>query len=98
MLLADDKKTFHEMDEDATNHSSNQQALQERVDRIAQWAHDWRMEINPTKSKIMHIGRNNPCLPNRIHGTQIESVMMEKDIGFWISDDLSPSTHVNKAV
>ena len=55
------------------------------------------MEINPTKSKIMHIGSSNPGLPYSINGVQIESVTTEKDIGFWISDDLSPSTHVNKA-
>ena len=34
--------------------------LQERIDKIAQWANDWKMEINPGKSKIMHMGKNNP--------------------------------------
>ena len=97
MLLADDTKTFQEIEEDASNHPSNQRALQDRIDRIAQWAHDWQMEINPTKSKIMHIGPKNPSLPYMIHGMQIEAVSAEKDIGFWISDDLKPSTHVNKA-
>ena len=96
-LLADDTKTFQEIDKDASNHLSNQQTMQERIDRIAQWAQDWKMEINPDKSKIMHIGRNNPGLQYSINGTQIESVTVEKDIGFWISDDLSPSTHVSKA-
>ena len=97
MLLADDTKTFQEMDEDVTQHPANQQALQQRIDRIAQWALDWRMEINPTKSKVMHLGRGNPGLSYSINGTQIDSVTIEKDIGFWISDDLSTSTHVNKA-
>ena len=97
MLLADDTKTFQEMDEDVTQHPANQQALQQRIDRIAQWALDWRMEINPTKSKVMHLGRGNPGLSYSINGTQIDSVTIEKDIGFWISDDLSTTTHVNKA-
>ena len=96
-LLADDTKTFQEMDADRSQHTSNQQALQSRVDRIAQWADNWQMEINPSKSKVMHIGRENPGLPYCINGTQIESVTIEKDIGFWIADDLSPSTHVYKA-
>ena len=80
-----------------SQHPANQLALQNRVDRIAQWAKTWNMEINPSKSKVMHIGRNNPGLSYTINGTMIESVATEKDIGFWITDDLSPSTHVHKA-
>jgi ribonuclease P/MRP protein subunit RPP40 len=55
------------------------------------------MEINPAKSKVMHIGRNNPGLQYTIGGIPIDTVRTEKDIGFWITDDLSTSTHVHKA-
>ena len=44
----------------------------------------------------MHIGKNNPGLPYCINGTQIAAVTTE-DIGFWVTDDLSTSTHVHKA-
>ena len=37
MLMADDT-TFQQIDEDVTQHPANQQALQERIDQIAQWA------------------------------------------------------------
>ena len=47
MLLADDTKTFQEMDEDAAQHPSNQHSLQNRIDQIAQWALNLRMEIKP---------------------------------------------------
>ena len=96
-LLADDTKTFQEMDDDEAKHPRNQGELQGRIDKIARWARDWQMEINPSKSKVMHIGKNNPGLPYSIDGVQIESVVTEKDIGFWITNDLSPSTHVQKA-
>ena len=36
MLLADDMKTFQEIDEDEAHHPFNQQALQQRIDQIAQ--------------------------------------------------------------
>ena len=97
LLLADDTKTFQAISENASQQSENQEQLQNRVDRIAQWASKWRMEINPSKSKVMHIGKKNPGLPYRINGTEITAVTTEKDIGFWVTDDLSSSTHVHKA-
>ena len=55
------------------------------------------MEINPGKFKVMHLGKNNPGLSYYADGTEIKAVTMEEDIGFWISDDLSTTTHVHKA-
>lgn len=55
------------------------------------------MEINPGKSKVMHVGKHNPNLPYNIDGREIKAVSTEKDIGFWVSNDLSTSTHVYKA-
>ena len=97
MLLADDTKSYQEIQKDASLHMANQTALQNRINRIAQWAEDWKMEINPKKSKVMHVGKENPCLTYTMNGSMIETVSVEKDIGFWISDDLCTSTHVSKA-
>ena len=55
------------------------------------------MEINPMKSKVMHIGKLNPKLQYSINGTEIAAVSTEKDMGFWVRDDLSTSTHIHKA-
>ena len=55
------------------------------------------MEINLAKSKVMHIGKFNPKLPYSINGTEIDAVTTKKDIGFWIRDDLSTTTHIHKA-
>ena len=95
MLLADDTKTYQAMEEG--RQQDCRKMLQERVDKIARWAHEWKMEINPLKSKIMHLGRNNPGFSYYVNGTEIKSVTVEKDIGFWITDDLSSKTHVQKA-
>ena len=97
MLLADDTKCFQEIKKDERCHEEDQACLQRRIDSIAQWAQDWKMEINPKKSKVMHIGKENPRLSYSMNGSLIETVTVEKDIGFWITDDLSTSTHVNKA-
>ena len=97
MLLADDTKTFQEIDTETKKQEENHKEMQDRIDRIAQWASDWKMEINPGKSKVMHLGNNNPNHSYHINQTEITTVTTEKDIGFWISNDLSNSTHVHKA-
>ena len=38
MLLADDTKSYQEIQKDASLHMANQTALQNRINRIAQWA------------------------------------------------------------
>ena len=95
MLLADDTKTYQKIDKDRQLECRNE--LQSRVDNIARWAEEWKMEINPSKSKIMHLGINNPGFTYSVNGTEIKAVTEEKDIGFWITDDLSTKTHVHKA-
>ena len=97
MLLADDTKTFQVVEGDEEQQKRNRDKMQDRIDCIAQWASSWRMEINPTKSKVMHVGRTNPGLSYYVNGSEIKAVTSEKDIGFWVTDDLSTSTHVHKA-
>ena len=97
MILADDTKTYQEIHKYEDQQVIDQKALQDRINNIAEWADEWKMEINPTKSKVIHIGKDNPGLPYVIKGTEISTVEVEKDIGFWISNDLSTSTHVYKA-
>ena len=68
MLLADDTKSYQEIQKDVNQHVDNQAELQSRINRIAQWAEEWKMEINPKKCKVMHIGKDNPCLSYAING------------------------------
>ena len=42
MLLADDTKTFQEIDMDSNQQMEDQRGLQSRVNSIAQWAEEWR--------------------------------------------------------
>ena len=95
MLLADDTKTFQKIEDGRQREC--QAELQVRINSIARWAQEWKMEINPGKSKIMHLGKSNPAFPYYVNGAEIKPVTIEKDIGFWISDDLSSKTHVHKA-
>ena len=97
MLLADDTKTYQEINKDKDQHQNNQNELQNRINEIVKWADDNKMEIHPGKSKILHVGKDNPNMPYYISNIQIATTNEEKDIGFWVTNDLSTSTHVRKA-
>ena len=84
MLLADDTKCYQEIKKDERCHEEDQACLQKRIDCIAEWAENWKMEINPKKSKVMHIGKENPRLSYTMNGSLIEAVKVEKDIGYWL--------------
>ena len=74
MLLADDTKSFQEISRELNQQTEDQQSLQRRINRIAQWARDWQMEIHPAKSKILHIGKENPTLTYWMNGAEIPTV------------------------
>ena len=43
MLLADDAKSFSEIKRDLGQHTKSQEALQQSIDEIMQWAKVWRI-------------------------------------------------------
>ena len=51
------KQSYQEITRMESKQAENQQALQQRINRIAQWAADWKMELHPAKSKVLHIGK-----------------------------------------
>ena len=46
---------------------------------------------------MLHIGPNNPRAEYFLAGNQIQAVPELKDIGYWLTEDLSPKTHILKA-
>ena len=56
MLLADDTKSFQEINWEVSQQAEDQQSLQLRTDRIAQWPKDWKMEIHPANPSHFWIG------------------------------------------
>lgn len=52
LKFADDTKLYGIVDSlEARNN------LQKDIDRLIQWSHDWQMEFNVEKCKVMHMGR-----------------------------------------
>ena len=92
LMFADDTKIAHsiESEEDAKE-------LQEDIDRLGAWATEWGMRFNVSKCKVMHLGRRNIKYQYKMEGKEIEVTEEEKDLGVWMSNDMKPETHCEKA-
>lgn len=90
-LFADDLKMF--------NLSQNSVLLQSDLDNLYSWASTWQLSVSVSKSNVMYLGKNNPKLPYYLNGNLLENVGSScKDLGVFISNDLSSSVHCNSIV
>ena len=86
LKFADDTKLYREVSscDDAT-------MLQADLNNVFDWSQLWQMPFNVSKCKIMHIGSKNPCIPMSLNGTELTTVSVEKDLGFYLDSSLKPS-------
>ena len=74
--------------------------LQGDLDKIRDWSNKWEMEFNVKKCSVIEFGRSK----HRVRGQYklgegvIKKVEMEKDLGVYITNNLSPDKHINKIV
>ncbi|CAL4165993.1 unnamed protein product, partial [Meganyctiphanes norvegica] len=63
-LFADDSKVFSrivsEKNKSKCNSANGNEVLQGDLNRIKEWADNWKMEFNVDKCKMMHLGSSNP--------------------------------------
>ena len=95
-LFADDTKIFHQI-----NAPENKEMLQRDLTKLEEWSKKWLLRFHPEKCKVMHIGRHGEEFRYILHGTVLEEVDSEKDIGVTIDKDLKFRVHmgdkINKA-
>ena len=96
-LFADDTKLY------GRNCGSS---LQEDLTKLVDWTKMMQMNFNASKCKVMHLGKQNLCIPYTMMNKnnepcQLERTSVEKDLGVHIDDKLSFQQHivnqVNKA-
>ena len=91
-LFADDTAVYL-----AVNSTSQQNILQEDLNRLQQWEHTWDMEFNPSKCTVLCITRSKH--PHKstytLHGQTLETVSDAKYLGVNISSDLNWNKHVH---
>ena len=93
-LFADDTKMYGK----CTN-----SVLQQDLDNIVSWTQKMQLNFNASKCKVMHLGKENPCLQYTMLNKNnvlcnLESTKLEKDLGVHIDQELSFSEHISKQV
>ena len=77
--------------------------LQQDLDNIQDWSKLWLLNLNSEKCKFMHIGKSlcssyemvNADIPGEV--MKLSEVTFEKDLGVWMTSNMDPSLHCQKA-
>jgi hypothetical protein len=97
-LFADDSKILAIVEDRFSS-----ERLQGDLDKVCEWARDWRMRLNVGKCKVIHYGKDNGRIKyfmddgcgNRVG---LESSGIERDLGVHFSSDLSWDKHIGMVV
>ena len=90
-LYADDTKIY-------SNPLIDSIQLQLDLDNIVKWCDDWLIPLNINKCVVLHMGKLNPSLNYHIGSTSIVTAATYKDLGVYITSDLSWSHHISQCV
>ena len=67
--------------------------LQTDINNIANWAANWQLTISLSKTVMLHIGNKNVRHAYELNNNVIKSVTSVKDLGVYVSDNLSWRLH-----
>lgn len=88
-VYADDTKLYQSFD-----HGDNM-VLQEALKRVIEWSHTWQLPLAAEKTQVLHIGKENPQHDYVVDGNVLESVEVIRDLGFYITKDLTFGKHIS---
>lgn len=93
-LFADDCVVYR-----AISHISDQEALQDDLDKISQWCATWQLPINIDKSKVISFSRVNTMNCSYYLGLcELQRVFSYKYLGVYLSHDMSWAIHISNLI
>ena len=72
--------------------------LQNDLDALAAWSKFWQLSIAIDKTFIRHIGKHNPIHVYTINSKTISVINVIKNLGVYISNDLTWNAYVTETV
>ena len=93
-LFADDMKVYKAL----RNVHEDTQILQDDLNALEQWSPDWQLSFNTTKCEVMRISQKNDTSSPGYHlcGNRLNNVFKTKDLGIYITSNLSWSLQATK--
>ncbi|EYB97415.1 hypothetical protein Y032_0141g2258 [Ancylostoma ceylanicum] len=89
--FADDWKVYYPV-----NVQGDRELLQQAIDRVLSWSQLWKLPLLETKTKILHIGRNNNLFSYTLGQETIQPVNEVLDLGFLVDRELSFDAHCHQ--
>ena len=90
-VFADDTKVYQSFPPDQTTDH-----LQTAINKMYEWSQDWQLPLAVEKTKMMHIGKNNPKRNYVISCSDVEKVSTMRDLGFIIDESLNFADHCKR--
>ena len=90
--FADDTKLMGRVDSE-----ESVRLLQEDLNELFRWSEEWLMQFNIEKCNVMHMGFNNKRSEVNLGVKVLSSIVVEKDLGVMIQDNLKVEAQCNKA-
>lgn len=70
--------------------------LQQALNQVIGWSAEWGLPLSSEKTKLLHIGRRNARYDYLFDGVSIAKVDQTRDLGFFITRDLSFDSHCER--
>ena len=95
LLFADDTKLFNSIINETSTLS-----LQDDINALFDWSCQWQLKFNPTKCKVLHVGRTNHGQEYYIQSydgevNELSLLGNDKDLGVIVDPCLKFTNHVN---